>query len=246
MKSKTELSGSIWSETEKSYAEQRDELLSATPSHDVAAAPFVYAERQTVTSSLTRMDLFRKILEVQGAIVECGVHKANSLFLYYHLSTILEPYNFNRKIIGFDTFEGFRSLSRNDDENLSESDFADTSYETLNRWHQLQDMNRAVAHIPKMELVKGDALDTIPAFVEDNPHLIIALLYLDFDIYEPTRVALKHLLPLVPKGGIVALDEINSKKWQGETIALKEQLSVASLSLKKFYYDPWVSYFLVE
>ncbi|WP_299471653.1 TylF/MycF/NovP-related O-methyltransferase [uncultured Roseibium sp.] len=246
MKSKTELSGSKWSESEKSYAEQRDELLSSTPSHDVAAAPFVYAERQTVTSSLTRMDLFRKVLEVQGAIVECGVHKANSLFLYYHLSTILEPYNFNRKIIGFDTFEGFRSLSSKDDSNLSESDFADTNYDELRKWHELQDRNRAVAHIPKMDLVKGDALDTIPEFVEDNPHLIIALLYLDFDIYEPTRVALDHLLPLVPKGGIVALDEINSKKWQGETIALKQKVAIGKVALKKFYYDPWVSYFQVE
>ncbi len=246
MKSKTELTGSKWSETEKSYAEKRDSLLSSTPSHDVAAAPFVYAERQTVTSSLTRIDLFRKVLEVQGAIVECGVHKANSLFLYYHLSTILEPYNFNRKIIGFDTFEGFRSLSSKDSCDVSESDFADTNYESLCAWHELQDGNRAVSHIPKMELVKGDALDTIPQFVEDNPHLIVALLYLDFDIYEPTRVALKHLLPLVPKGGIVALDEINSKKWQGETIALKEQVARENISLRKFYYDPWVSYFVVE
>ena len=59
--------------------------------------------------------------------------------------------------------------------------------------------------------------------------MIIALLYLDFDIYEPTKVALEHLLPLVPKGGIVGLDEINCKKWEGETIALKETLSLNSV-----------------
>ena len=72
------------------------------------------------------------------------------------------------------------------------------------------------------------------------------MLYLDFDIYEPTKVALDHLLPLVPKGGIVGLDEINCKKWQGETIALKEVLSINGLRLQKFFYDPWVSYFVVE
>ena len=58
-------------------------------------------------------------------------------------------------------------------------------------------------------MIKGDATKTIPKFVKENPYLIIALLYLDFDIYEPTKVALEHLLQLVPKGGIVGLDEIN-------------------------------------
>ena len=246
MKSKTKTSVSNWSETEKDYAQQKEDMLSDLHSHDVAAAPFVYAERQTLTTALTRIELFQKILDVQGAVVECGVHKANSLFLYYHLSSILEPYGFNRKIIGFDTFEGFRSLSTRDDAKLQESDFSDTNYETLEKWKNLQDQNRVVSHIPKMELVKGDAIKTIPQYVKDNPHLIIALLYLDFDIYEPTKAALDHLLPLVPKGGIVGLDELNCKKWQGETIALKEKLSICRISLKKFYYDPWVSYFYVE
>ncbi len=246
MKSKTGLSESNWSETERKFADERDDLLCGTSAHDVAAAPFVYAERQTVTSSLTRIELFRKVLDVQGAIVECGVHKANSLFLYYHMSTILEPFNFNRKIIGFDTFEGFRSLSSRDGAGLQTTDFADTNYDDLETWKDLHDLNRAVSHIPKMELVRGDATETIPKYVSENPHLIIALLYLDFDIYKPTRVALEHLLPLVPKGGIVGLDEINSKKWQGETIALKETVTIGSVALKKFHYDPWVSYFQVE
>ncbi len=72
---------------------------------------------------MTRIDLFKKILEVQGADVECGVHKGNSLFLYNHLSTILEPYNFNRKIIGFDIFEGFRSISKKDSDSITKDDF---------------------------------------------------------------------------------------------------------------------------
>jgi hypothetical protein len=71
-------------------------------------------------------------------------------------------------------------------------------------------------------------------------------LYLDFDIYAPTSTALKHLLPLVPKGESVGFDEVNCKKWQGETIALKEYLTLSDISLRKFYYDPWVSYYVVE
>ena len=246
MKSKTKISISNWSDSEEDFAQNREKLLSDLSAQEIANSPFVYSERQMITTSLTRIDLFRKILNIQGSIVECGVHRGNSLFLYNHLSTILEPYNFNRKVIGFDTFEGFRNISKNDSRELKESDFSDTSYEHLKEWSILQDSNRAVSHIEKIELIKGDASRTIPDYVEKNKHLIIALLYLDFDIYEPTKVALEKLLPLVPKGGIVGIDEVNCKKWSGETIALKESLSLKSVNLKKFSYDPWVSYFVVD
>jgi hypothetical protein len=246
MKSKTRISLSNWSSQEENFAEKREAQLNRISSDEVAHAPFVFAERQSITTALTRIDLFRKILEVQGSVVECGVHKGNSLFLYNHLSTILEPFNINRKIIGFDTFEGFRSISSKDPKSITENDFSDTSFDLLSDWSKLHDENRAVSHINKIELVKGDAIKTIPEYVQKNPHLIIALLYLDFDIYEPTKVALDHLLPLVPKGGIVGLDEVNQKKWEGETIALKESISISGVRLKKFFYDPSVSYYVVE
>ena len=50
----------------------------------------------------------------------------------------------------------------------------------------------------------------------------------------------------MPKGGIVGLEEINCKKWQGETIAFKECVPLKTAKLKKFSYDPWVSYYEVE
>lgn len=237
---------SYWKMAENDFRQQKQDLLETTTAQEVTEAPFVFADRQMVTHALTRIHLFEKILEVQGAIVECGVHKGNALFLYAHLSSVLEPYNFNRKIIGFDTFEGFRSINSCDDKNISEADFSDTSYEKLKAWATLHDLNRAISQWPKIELIKGDATKTIPQFVVDNPHLVVALLYLDFDLHSPTDMAIKQLLPLVPKGGIVGFDEINVKKWQGETIALKENLTLNKVGLKKFYYDAWVSYYFVE
>jgi hypothetical protein len=237
---------SYWKMAENEFRQTRASYLEDVSARDVSDAPFVFAERQTVTHALTRIKLFEMIRDTQGAIVECGVHKGNALFLYAHLSSILEPYNFNRRVIGFDTFEGFRSLHENDDAINTEADFSDTSFERLDKWAKLHDLNRAIPQWPKIDLVQGDATKTIPKYVEQNPHLIIALLYLDFDIYTPTDVALKHLLPLVPKGGVVGFDEINVKRWQGETIALKENMSIGSVKLRKFYFDAWVSYYVVE
>ncbi|MBF0405784.1 MAG: dTDP-6-deoxy-L-hexose 3-O-methyltransferase [Candidatus Riflebacteria bacterium] len=236
---------SNWSQDENHYDKLRDQLLDKVNLKAYIDNPFLFMKRQRVTDYISRIELFKKIINIQGSIVECGVYKGGSLMLYYHLSSIFEPYGHNRKIIGFDTFEGFRSISERDCKLAEESIFSDTSYELLKQAIELNDKNRTLSHIPKCEIVKGDAVYSIPDYRKNNPHLVIALLYIDFDLYEPTKVAIKELLPLVPKGGVVAFDELNSKKWSGETEALKEMLSLSSIKLQKFYFDPWPSYFIV-
>lgn len=236
---------SQWSKLEEYYDNERNNFLDNTDLKQYIDDPFLFVKRQKITGYLSRIELFNKILNVQGSIVECGVYKGGSLMLYYHLSSILEPYSFNRKIIGFDTFEGFDSISDKDDKLVDKSMFSDTSYETLKRSVEINDLNRTMSHINKCEIIKGDATITIPEYKKNNPHLIIALLYLDFDIYEPTKVAIQELASLVPKGGIIAFDELNSKKWAGETQALKELLNLNSIKLQKLPYDPWPSFFVV-
>jgi hypothetical protein len=213
---------------------------------EILKSPCLYLDRQLLATILTRIHLFEKIVDIQGSIVECGVYKANSLMLYQHLSSMYEPFNFHRKIIGFDTFEGFPSFSAKDNSIATKLDFSDTSYEHIKKWINLHDQNRPIGHLQKTELVKGNALKTIPQYVNDNPHLIIALLYLDFDLYEPTKIALEYLLPLVPKGGIVGFDELNQERWQGETTAFKECTFLSKVNLRRFFYEPSVSYYVVE
>lgn len=95
----------------------------------------------------------------------------------------------------------------------------------------------------KVELVKGNALQTIPKYLEENQHLIIALLFMDFDLHEPTKVALETLLPRVPKGGIVAFDEINNPGWPGETLALIEEFTTFNkLEIRKYHFDTNIAY----
>ena len=103
-----------------------------------------------------------------------------------------------------------------------------------------------MGHINKVELVKGDAVKTIPKYVKKNQSLIIRLLFLDFDLYKPTIVALKNLYNLVPSGGIVAFSELGLEKWVGETIAFKEFFKDKKVKLKKFEYDPYQSYFIKD
>jgi hypothetical protein len=209
---------------------------------EVLDAPMLHISRQTFTNVLTRIELFKMVREVQGSIVECGVYKANNLMTFFHMSNIYEPFNFNRKIVGFDSFEGFPSTSDFDPTAIV-GHLSDTNFTRITELIKAQEINKALPNMNKIQLVKGDAHETIVKYKNENPHLIVALLYLDFDLYEPTKIALQELLPLVPKGGIVAFDELNQFRWAGETKALNEVLGISNVELKKFDFDPHVSYF---
>lgn len=207
--------------------------------------PFVFCSRQALTGSLFRIKLYEQILDVHGAIVECGVHRGNNFMLLNHLASIYEPYNLTRSIIGFDTFEGFRSLKGDVDTHVNENHFSDSCYEDIAEGLRLSDMNRAVPHVKKGELIRGDATVTIPRYVAENPHLVVAMLYLDFDIYEPTKVALETIVPLMPKGAIIAFDELAVRHWPGESRALKELFDLNKLQIRRFPFEAYASYAVI-
>ena len=167
-----------------------------------------------------------------------------------HLSVILEPYNYHRKIIGFDTFEGFPNVTPQDGHggNVRVGAFRE-GYDThaeLSCAIVEFDSNRFINHKQKIELIKGDANKKIPQYLGDNPHLLISLLYLDFDIYEPTLTALTQLLPRIPKGGVVAFDEVNNPDWPGETLALLKSLELRHHRLECIGYEPNISFIQLD
>lgn len=210
-----------------------------------------HVRRQDIARFLAKYELFKLCLYSNGSIVECGVFAGGGLFGWLHFSAILEPYNHTRRIVGFDTFSGFPSVHSKDmttgrSEHTYRGAFKTSPaiIEELKRLARIHDANRPVGHIPKIELVSGDACRKIPEYVKRNPHLLVSLLYLDFDLYEPTKAALDALLPRVVKGGIVAFDELNCKEFAGETTALIEALCLDSVELKRFPIDPHISYFV--
>ena len=210
-----------------------------------------HVRRQDISRFLTKYEIFKLSLSANGSIVECGVFDGGGLLSWYHFSAIAEPYNHTRKIIGFDTFSGFPDIHEKDlQKGASEHSYVgafatnNSIVEEIQSLVDIHDRNRPLGHIPKLEIVAGDACETIPKYVNDNPHLLISLLYLDFDIYEPTKVALEHLYSRVVKGGVVVFDELNCLEWQGETIALRDFLDLSQVALKRFPSDPYISYFI--
>mgnify|MGYP000618454249 CR=1 FL=1 len=205
-----------------------------------------YIRRQNVARFLVQYEIFKKQIDIKGSVVECGVHHGGGVMAWAKMSSTLEPYNYRRKVIGFDTFCGFPSVSDVDKEgqDVKEGMFSEDYdiYNELSESIKDYDNNRFINHIEKIELIKGDANITIPKYIDDNKHLLVSLLYLDFDIYKPTITALEKFLPRMPKGAIIAFDEVNNENWPGETMALLEKLDLRQYKLECFDFEPNISY----
>ena len=221
-------------------------LFESSPSSTVTKlANFTrYVRRQDLKRLFVRYELFKEVLEVKGSIIECGVHEGFGLMCWYHCSTMLEPENLTRRIVGFDTFAGFPSLVDEDkgEDEVTIGDLAADSEVELNSLIAAHDRNRFLGHIEKVRLVRGDATETMPTYLAQHPETIVSLLFLDFDLYDPTKVALETFLPRMPRGAVVAFDELDNPRWPGETMAALDALGFDRLELRRLPWDPYVSW----
>jgi hypothetical protein len=242
-------------ERDRNYATDREAHLAAL-SKQVPVAELVdnfakYARRQELTRFLARHELFKMVQDVQGCILECGVYAGQGLMSWAQMSAILEPVGGAfRHVYGFDTFAGFPSVHRKDVEGAVKLDWrrGDLRMDRLadlQRCIELFDGNRFLPQFPKVSLIKGDFRKTARVFLRQNPHVLVSLLYLDFDLYEPTKLALELFLPRMPAGAVLAFDEINHPLWPGETQALLEQLDLRRYQVRKFPYEINMSYIVL-
>ena len=208
-----------------------------------------YVRRQHLKRFLAMYEIFKLVLPVKGSVIECGVYRGFSLMAWAKLSTILEPENLTRRIYGFDTFEGFPEIHEKDVSRIAKperSGLYANSCDELQALIAEYDKDRFLGHLQKVYLIKGDAAQTIPQFIADNPHLVISLLFLDFDLYEPTKVAIEHFLSRMPKGAIIAFDELDNPIWPGETQALLDSIGINRLELRRIEWDPYIAYAILK
>lgn len=205
-----------------------------------------FTTKRSIARFLVKHELFKRVLGTTGVVVECGVFNGAGLFSWAQLSNIYEPTNYTRKIIGFDTFSGFPAVDDGiDNAGVLQSKAGDLHGSNLDELLlscSKYNNERHLSHISNIELVQGDFLKTSDDYLARNPHTIVSLLYLDFDLYEPTKKALELFLPRMPKGAIVAFDEINCNSFPGETRALDEVMGIRNHKIQRFPIDPWIAY----
>jgi hypothetical protein len=209
-----------------------------------------YVRRQNLTRFLALYEIFKRIRNVKGSIVECGVFQGFGVMTWAKLSALLEPVNLTRRIYGFDSFAGFPTLAEKDrsqfSDHLQEGDLYADSYEEIMELAGINDSTRFLGHIPKVKLIRGDATETIPQFVSDHPHIVVSLLFLDFDLYEPTLAALHHFVPLMPRGAVLAFDELDNPLWPGETQAMQEFFKNRLPRIERLDFDPYIGFAVLD
>jgi len=209
----------------------------------------VFTPRFNLARFLVHYELFKQICDLPGVIIELGVYQGASLFTWAKLAEIFCPTDIRKTVFGFDTFEGFPSLSEADGAEDKELDRQKGGFAgggsieaDLGLAQQAMNADKHLKHINRIELVKGDMCATIPEFVRARGDgLKVALLNIDCDLYEPTKTALENFVPRMVKGGIIVLDEYALETFGGESKAVDEYFQKhlnARPDIKKF---PWHS-----
>lgn len=223
---------------------------SPIPPNELMGNLGLYLRRQTLSRIIFMHDLYRLILPVCGVIMEFGVRWGQNLALFSSFRGMYEPYNYSRKIIGFDTFAGFPSVSREDgtSEAVAIGAYGVTeSYENhLESVLAYHESESPLNHIKKFELIKGDATITLQQYLDQHPETVIALAYFDFDLYEPTKRCLEIIKPYVTKGTVIGFDELNCSSFPGETLAVREVMGLSKFAIRRTQLDPFPSYLVVE
>jgi hypothetical protein len=200
----------------------------------------LYTRRTYLKRFLAHYELFQKVIDLPGDIVELGVFRGASLMSWANFMEIRNMGDRQKKIVGFDNFMGFGELDEKDGAPVAavqkEAGGFDSSgfEESLRDVISIFDSDRFIPYKTRVHLVKGDASETVPKYVVENPGMRISLLHFDVDLYRPTLIALEHLWPLVVPGGVVAFDEYGIPPWEGESRAVDEFFAGRKISLRRF------------
>jgi hypothetical protein len=225
------------------------------PDGDILGNFGLYTRSVILAKLLYLNELYQQVLSVPGIVVEFGVWWGSNLALFNSFRSVYEPYNFTRKVVGFDTFGGYASFSPEDGDSpyVAEWSKAGNGYLVTERYDDYlrevldaHEQDNVVSHIRKYDIVKGNVVQTIGRYLDKNPETVIALAYFDLALYEPTKKCLEAIRPHLVRGSVLAMDELNSHNFPGETIALREVLGLDRYRIAKSRFLHDRSYIIID
>jgi O-methyltransferase len=177
---------------------------------------------------------------VPGDVVECGVGRGTSLTT---IAGLLIAGGHDRRLWGFDSFEGFPDPSDHDTgfRRPRRGQWAVSTPDEIRRllvWNGIP----APWCDQHLRLVKGFFSPALFARLAERP---IALLHLDVDLYDSYRICLHELYARVSPGGVIAFDEYHdtAERWPGAVTAIDEFLAESGEQIEQ---DPLGKWFLVK
>jgi hypothetical protein len=189
-----------------------------------------------LTSDVTRMgkllahyELYKRIVDLPGHIVELGVFKGTSLVRLATFMQLMES-PFSRKIIGFDAFGDFPKAAHPVDQA-----FATGWQEALGSGIPAPELEKCFQYkgFGSYTLIPGDINKTLPEYVDAHPEFKVAMLHIDTDVYEPAMTGLTTLWERIVPGGVLVLDDYGTE--YGGTRAVDEFFSASNVRIRKLH-----------
>lgn len=182
-------------------------------------------------------EAYSNILKLPGDIYVYGVWLGQDVVVFESLRAMMEPYNASRKIVAFDTFEGYESISSADQVSnvVKEDGYAvpDKYEEYLAEVLAYHRSENAMGHAVTHKLIKGDVTKTSSEYVDTHPESMVAMAYFDMALYKPTLSALQSISERLMPGSILVFDELNDPRYPGETIAFREWSKDRNLEISR-------------
>jgi len=207
--------------------------------HDLIANLTSFGRRMHIMKAFAHYEVFLKVKDLPGDIVECGVYRGSSLLTFARFLETFCTGDRTRKVLGFDHFRGLADRSEKDGldervgntaEGWNSADFRDTLFALVDAFNK----DSFVPQRPRIELVDGDVCKTAGAYAAEHSGMRISLLHLDMDLYEPTLAALEAFWPRILTGGVVLFDEYAIREWPGESEAVETFFKGAVPRIEKF------------
>jgi len=188
--------------------------------HFLAARPYTMTSKETMFALYKATEYIAK-RNLPGDFVECGVWRGGSALLA--ALTFATLGDSARRFHLFDTYEGMTPPGDNDIDiggvyarEYIESFSDDGKWCYANMDDVTKTFNQFNFSSPQMNFIKGDIRETIFENVPDE----IAILRLDTDWYDSTKLELELLYPRLVSGGVLIIDDYGH--WKGSKQAVDE------------------------
>ena len=171
----------IKSSADSNYRDTRLEIANALRNSPIPDAELMgnlglYIERMHLSRILLMNELYKRIIKVPGVIIEFGVRWGQNIALFNAFRGMYEPYNYTRRVIGFDTFSGFQiSLSQDlmrDEISIKPAimlfrTIGNNLFEKILHYHD----KLPLSHLKKWEFVRGDATKNVSSLSIRAPRI---------------------------------------------------------------------------
>jgi len=203
--------------------------------------PFTMTSPERISAMIDAVE-YVTTNSVRGDVVECGVWRGGSMMAA--ACSLIERNSIERSLFLFDTFEGMSDASEEDRDfcNVAAAtqleDQAKTDPDSIWCYASIEDvrMNMSQTQYPaeRIRFIKGKVEETLPnqgsegCDQYDVPREI-AILRLDTDWYESTRVGLEELYPRLVDGGVLIIDDYGH--WKGCRKAVDEYFAEQEIGI---------------